>query len=115
MIRDKIYIVPDHGELLGQNGRYGHNAVDLDMAKVPFLFYGPGLKEGEVERLKSELGCLSNHYLISLQVASLLGYNISNPNEVPGQYYLNGTDVFGEAGYMKYDIGETRGAVCSQI
>jgi len=110
-----IYFVPDHGELLGQNGRYGHNAVDLDMAKVPFLFYGPGLKEGEVERLKSELGCLSNHYLISLQVASLLGYNISNPNEVPGQYYLNGTDVFGEAGYMKYDIGETRGAVCSQI
>jgi glucan phosphoethanolaminetransferase (alkaline phosphatase superfamily) len=33
-----IFFTPDHGELLGQGGRFGHNTVDIDMARVPFMF-----------------------------------------------------------------------------
>jgi hypothetical protein len=49
---------------------------------------------------------MTNHYLISLQIAKVLGYGINNPNEEEGVYYLNGTDVFGEAGFMKYNLAE---------
>jgi glucan phosphoethanolaminetransferase (alkaline phosphatase superfamily) len=107
-----IFFTPDHGELMGQGGRFGHNAVDIDMARVPFMFYGVGINQQEISRLKSELGCMTNHYLISLQIAKVLGYNIKNPNEEQGMYYLNGTDVFGEAGFMKYNLAELQKQVC---
>lgn len=108
-----IFFTPDHGELTGQDGRIGHNAVDLDMARVPFLFYGVNLPDLEVKRLKSQLGCMSNHYLISLEIAKVLGYHIENPNEDAGNYFLNGTDVFGEAGYMSYNLAALRTGTCS--
>ncbi|EAT11274.1 phosphoethanolamine transferase [Bermanella marisrubri] len=110
-----IFFIPDHGELLGQGGRYGHNSVDIDMARVPFLFYGINIPTKETERLKSELGCLSNHYQISHQIAQLLGYQINNPNEKETVYYLNGTDVFGEAGYMSYDLEAMRKETCGAL
>jgi glucan phosphoethanolaminetransferase (alkaline phosphatase superfamily) len=110
-----IFFTPDHGELTGQDGRIGHNAVDLDMARVPFLFYGVNIPNKEVKRLKADLGCMTNHYLISLQIAKILGYDIYNPNEKPGDYFLNGTDVFGEAGYMSYNLNKVRQQSCGHI
>ncbi|MAA73047.1 MAG: DcaA [Bermanella sp.] len=110
-----IFFTPDHGELTGQGGRFGHNAVDIDMARVPFMFFGGGLDQAEISRLKNELGCMPNHYLISLQVAKVLGYDILNPNEEMGKYYLNGTDVFGEAGYMQYDLKEIQEQTCPEF
>lgn len=110
-----IFFTPDHGELTGQGGRFGHNAVDIDMARVPFMFYGVGIDQAEISRLKNELGCMPNHYLISLQVAKVLGYDITNPNEEAGKYYLNGTDVFGEAGYMQYDLKEIQEQTCPEF
>lgn len=110
-----IFFTPDHGELTGQGGRFGHNAVDIDMARVPFMFYGVDIPQNEISRIKSELGCMPNHYLISQQVAKVLGYDIQNPNEEQGQYYLNGTDVFGEAGFMQYDLKQLQDETCSQF
>lgn len=107
-----IFFVPDHGELTGQAGRFGHNSVDIDMARVPFLFYGVNIPATDISRIKNELGCMPNHYLIGQQIAKVLGYEINNPNEQPGQYYLNGTDVFGEAGYMQYSLQQLQEEVC---
>lgn len=108
-----IFFVPDHGELLGQGGRFGHNAVDLDMAKVPFLFYGANLPQAKVDDVKASLGCLSNHYLISKKIADVLGYSVKNPNQKEDIYYLNGTDVFGEAGFMQYSLSDLEKTECS--
>lgn len=107
-----IFFTPDHGELMGQDGRFGHNSVDIDMARVPFMFYGVNLKKDAIRELKDNLGCMSNHYLISLEVARVLGYSITNPNENVGEYYLNGTDVFGEAGSMKYSLAQLQAGTC---
>ena len=107
-----IFFVPDHGELLGQGGRFGHNAVDIDMAKVPFLFYGANLAPEKVASVKTTLGCLSNHYLISKEIANVLGFSIENPNEKEDTYYLNGTDVFGEAGFMDYQLSQLKQESC---
>jgi glucan phosphoethanolaminetransferase (alkaline phosphatase superfamily) len=99
-----IFLTSDHGELTGQNGRFGHNQVDLEIAKVPFLFYGANLTKDAITSVSQELGILPNHYTISKKIAKLLGYEISNPNEKENIYFLNGTAVFGEAGFMSYDI-----------
>jgi hypothetical protein len=103
-----IFFTADHGELTGQNGRFGHNQVDLDIANVPFLFYGANVSEKRITALADDLGNLPNHYVISKKIAALLGYKITNPNEKDGKFYLNGTSVFGEAGFIEYDIKEVK-------
>jgi glucan phosphoethanolaminetransferase (alkaline phosphatase superfamily) len=110
-----IFFTPDHGELMGQDGRFGHNAVDIDMARVPFMFYGVNLENDSIEKIKENMGCMPNHYLISLEIARVLGYKINNPNEEKGQYYLNGTDVFGDAGFMKYDLSKLQASTCPEF
>ena len=110
-----IFFTPDHGELMGQNGRFGHNSVDIDMARVPFMFYGVNIAQKSIQNMKDELGCMPNHYLISQQIAKVLGYKITNPNEEEGMYYLNGTDVFGEAGFMKYNLAEIQKETCPEF
>jgi len=103
-----IFFTADHGELTGQNGQFGHNQVDLEIAKVPFLFYGANVSERKVTALANDLGNLPNHYVISKTIARLLGYKIINPNEKNDMFYLNGTAVFGEAGFIEYDITEVK-------
>jgi len=103
-----IFLTSDHGELTGQNGKFGHNQVDLEIAKVPFLFYGANISTEVVSGISTDLGILPNHYTISKKIAELLGYKISNPNEQKNKFFLNGTAVFGEAGFMSYNIEEEK-------
>ncbi len=107
-----IFFTSDHGELMGQGGRFGHNAVDLDIARVPFLFYGANLPQSDIQTIDKELGCIPNHYTISKQVANVLGYEITNPNEKAGEYFLNGVDAFGAAGFLKYQQAELELTSC---
>ena len=107
-----IFFVPDHGEAMGQEGRYGHNTVQLESALVPILVYGSHIPENAMTTLKQRLGCLTNHYLVGKEIAALMGYHVHNPNEVNDTYYLNGTGAFGEAGYMAYSLQEQRQLRC---
>lgn len=107
-----IFFTSDHGELLGQGGRFGHNQVDLDIGRVPFLFYGVGLPAQDITKLKDKLGCLPNHYMLSLQIAELLGYHIVNPNQQADIFYLNGTSAIGDAGYMPYSHQQEKAVAC---
>jgi glucan phosphoethanolaminetransferase (alkaline phosphatase superfamily) len=107
-----IFFTSDHGELMGQGGRFGHNAVDLDIARVPFLFYGVNLDKREIDKIDQTLGCMPNHYTIGKEVARILGYEIINPNEKAGEFYLNGVDAFGAAGYLKYQQQEVEQQAC---
>jgi len=107
-----IFFVPDHGEAMGQHGRYGHNFVQLDSALVPILVYGSHLAPERMAAMRERLGCLTNHYLVGKEIARLLGYTLENPNEVEDTYYLNGTSAFGEAGFMSYSLKEQRQRYC---
>ncbi|MFC3032507.1 phosphoethanolamine transferase [Pseudoalteromonas fenneropenaei] len=99
-----IFMTSDHGELLGQDGRFGHNQIDLDVAAVPFLLYAVNDPEQQLKDIKNQFGCMTNHYEISRQIAKLLGAYIENPNQVAGQYYLNGQSPYGEAGFKRYTL-----------
>ena len=109
-----VFYVPDHGEAMGEEGRYGHNTLYLDNAYVPFLFYGVNVPNADVTAMRERLGCLTNHYLIGKEVARLLGYRVTNPNEKADTYYMNGIDTFGEAGYLTYSMAAQRNALCEK-
>lgn len=101
-----LIIMSDHGERLGETGSYGHNTLDYTTAATPLLL--TTLNSASPISLEGQpvLGCIRNHYDLSKLVASLLGYHIENPNEIPRRYFINGTDVLGRAGYIGYSPEE---------
>lgn len=107
-----IFYIPDHGEMMGENGYYGHNTLKLAAAQIPILFYGVNIPVEQVKRLKKKLGCLTNHYIVGKEIARLMGYEITNPNQEKNIYYLNGVDVFGQAGFLKYNLHKQRKHLC---
>jgi len=91
----------DHGELLGEGGKFGHSLLEPGVAKVPFIFYalrGDAEVLARVRRFE-----VPTHYEIARLVADLLGYKVENPNEVPGRFYINGPDLDMADTYMIVD------------
>lgn len=103
-----VMFTSDHGEKMGEHGRFGHNTLDFASASVPFLFYGINTPKVLLDELRSEPP-LQTHYDIGKWMARLLGYRVSNPNEVADSYYLNGVDLMGRAGYIKYQLADLPG------
>jgi glucan phosphoethanolaminetransferase (alkaline phosphatase superfamily) len=93
-----IFFTPDHGELIGVDGKYGHTMLDPRVAEVPFVFYAVNGAAGTVERVRG-LG-EPTHYEIGKTIAAVLGYRVINPNEVPGVYFVNGVNLDGSGGHM---------------
>ena len=93
-----IIFVSDHGQLLGENGKYGHNALEPGVAKTPFLFYSINGDSKFVESANDFW--YPTHYEIGHLIAGMLGYKVSNPNATDGQFYVNGLHMDGSAGHM---------------
>ena len=93
-----VMLISDHGERLGENnGGFGHVVLSLDVAKIPFLYFSRdfSLKSG-IDR-----GNPHTHYDIGRLIGKILGYELVNTND-DGSRYLNGGDLSGEAGSIKY-------------
>jgi len=96
-----VFVTSDHGEMMGENSRYGHFLLEADVVHVPFLFFalrGDPEVVSRIRRLHAP-----THYDIGLEIARLLGYTIENPNATPGRYYVNGPDLGGGMGCMALD------------
>jgi len=100
-----IYFTSDHGEMLGlkdEHGRHGHSQLVWGDTFVPFLYYSDTPKELN----KS----IYSHYQISKMLSNDLGYEIINPNE-DGSYFVNGVNIDGSAGYMRYKFKKCKNAL----
>jgi glucan phosphoethanolaminetransferase (alkaline phosphatase superfamily) len=96
-----FFFTADHGEMLGEKGKFGHSLLEPEVASVPFLFYALRGDPEVVKRMRSLV--VPTHYKIAKQIAGLLGYGFHNPNEVPGVYYVNGPDLDMSDVYMVVD------------
>ena len=78
-----IFWIPDHSELLGEDGLWGHSIVNINVAKIPFVFT---LLHKNDEKFVSDLKSvfMPTHYEFGKMIAKLLGYEITNPNEKDG-------------------------------
>ena len=97
-----IFWLPDHSELLGEDGLWGHSIVNENVAKIPFVFTIVNKDDDAfVKKLKSTF--MPTHYEFGKMIAELLGYKIINPNEKKGIFYINGNVINGDAGWFEVD------------
>ncbi|NPA63972.1 MAG: phosphoethanolamine transferase [Epsilonproteobacteria bacterium] len=97
------FFTSDHGELIGikeDKGKFGHSILDPNAAKVPFLIYYNDKVDPSIQKMVSTLPTIHTHYQFGKLIARTLGYAIVNPNENNESFYINGTDLAGENGYM---------------
>jgi glucan phosphoethanolaminetransferase (alkaline phosphatase superfamily) len=95
----KFYIIwtSDHGELLGEDGTYGHSALNPYIADIPVM-----IQSNDLEFMKDMKNIWKpTHYEIAKKVANKLGYEIKNPNEEENIFYISGVDFTGRCGYIK--------------
>jgi glucan phosphoethanolaminetransferase (alkaline phosphatase superfamily) len=92
----------DHGELLGETGRWGHNVILSETSVVPILMMP---KEYSSPRLEgANNGDWSSHYALGKTLARIIGYDISNPNEKPGRLYVQGPQLESDNDYREASI-----------
>ncbi|MEW5769935.1 MAG: phosphoethanolamine transferase [Pseudomonadota bacterium] len=91
----------DHGEMMGEHGRYGHTLLEPDVARVPFLFYTTD-EQSVWLRAARQLEEPS-HYEIGLLLARMLGFRIDNPNDDGRTVFVSGADLGGGMGWMEVE------------
>ena len=94
-----VFVTSDHGEMLGfndENGAYGHTSLDYEVAKVPLMIYKNSLYKNDIS-----IQNIVSHYQFSKLIAKSIGWIINNPNE-DDTYFINGTDIRGKHGFLKY-------------
>ena len=94
-----LWITSDHGEALGENGFWGHDKLDFEVATVPFMFFGTGDATKYVARIREMH--IPTHYEMGKMIAEQLGCEIVNPNEETDVFYIQGVVALGKGGYMK--------------
>ena len=97
----KVYFTSDHAEMFGskkEQGRYGHSVLDIEAARVPFLYYSS--KPVDINITKT------NHYKIGKLILNDLGYDLKNPNQKKDIFYLNGVKLDGSAGFLEYNLSK---------
>jgi len=91
-------LTSDHGEAMGEGGRFGHLRLFKEQYMVPWLFYQSGGGEwvSRLQEAKRPLSHVDFHRL----AAGILGYEWKGftPQE---KTMVLGTDIFGYAGYLR--------------
>jgi hypothetical protein len=92
-----IIFTSDHGEFLGEDGKYGHNQFNQLIYQVPFFIYSKDL---------NILNLFENDYLITHNEISsfiiyLLGYDEKFTLEKNKKVIVNGTMINREDGYLE--------------
>ena len=94
-------LTSDHGQLLGENGIYGHNTLDRKVAEVPFVLH-TSVKTGKEELNKPFL----SHYEAGIYLARLFGFKVINPNKEKDVFYIHGNNFYEETYYLGFKRDE---------
>lgn len=96
-----IFFTSDHGEALGAENIYGHSFLHPEIYSIPFLAYLP--ENGIIKPkhlMNQEPIC---HYQVHNLIASIIGFEIINPNLRNNICYIQGTNLYGLNEYLEYD------------
>ncbi|WP_200762477.1 phosphoethanolamine transferase [Nitrosophilus alvini] len=99
--RPTVFIfTSDHGEMLGEKSRWGHNCFEKEVYSVPFVFYTKNLEDKALKEIEN--AHFMTHYNISELILYYLGYSSSFSPKLT-DIYVNGTMITGEDGYIKLE------------
>ncbi|MDQ8936582.1 sulfatase-like hydrolase/transferase [Acinetobacter rudis] len=109
-----IVYTSDHSELFGYDNLWGHGAPILQTAGVPIFLYALNGAEKLLQDPALSNECLLGNYELGKFVASSIGWNIHNPNEVK-DYFVNISLPYDDAhGYKKFDHDIAQKAFCKK-
>jgi glucan phosphoethanolaminetransferase (alkaline phosphatase superfamily) len=95
-----IFFTADHNELLGEGGKFGHGAgnLNLEAAAVPFIVWS-----NDPKFLQQFASIKKPHHTeMTIAISRLLGFEIINPNVTEENvFYVSGVDYNGKCGYLK--------------
>lgn len=95
-----VIFTSDHGQLVGEDGLFGHNLMRSEVVDVPIWAYAINADQGLNHYLKSQKIC--SHYDLGKQIAKLFGAEIINPNEDPTLQFVHGTELHTNYEYMPW-------------
>lgn len=99
--RYHLVFIPDHGQSVGENGRFGHLQLVEEQYQIPFFYYSNSEIATPIAKLQSREWYSMKE--VSRLVAYLLGY-FEDWEENPEQIMVLGTDIEGHAGYLKLNF-----------
>lgn len=98
-----LFFTSDHGEMLGEDGLFGHNQLHIDCADVPFIAFPLSGEDNYIKHLMSHTP--KTHYDMGLEIAKLLGVSIKNPNIKDSSIrYLHGVNIMYPYSYLEFAI-----------
>lgn len=86
-----VIFTSDHGQLIGEDGLFGHNLMRPEVVDVPVWVYTINTDTSLNTYLKEQPIC--SHYDLGKQIAKLFGAEIINPNEDPTLQFVHGTEL----------------------
>jgi glucan phosphoethanolaminetransferase (alkaline phosphatase superfamily) len=86
-----IIFTSDHGQLIGEDGLFGHNLMRPEVVDVPVWAYTINADTSLSTYLRDQPIC--SHYDLGKQIAKLFGAEIINPNEDPVLQFVHGTEI----------------------
>lgn len=99
-----VIFTGDHGELLGEGGYWSHSKLIAGVAEVPFIiWHNKKAKEYADNLYKLKF---PTHFEVGKNIATLLGYKVSDPQEQDGVYFVNGKNLAGDASFAKMQLGQ---------
>lgn len=91
-----LIVTADHGQLLGEHGRWGHNRLYPQVIEVPMLVLADNLPlPGHMLQDK-----WVSHYELGLWIAERLGVRIENPSHEDGLHFNHGDQLLGDRWVM---------------
>ncbi|UHQ23459.1 phosphoethanolamine transferase [Lysobacter sp. 5GHs7-4] len=97
-------VTSDHGQMLGENGVWGHNVLTPQVAQVPVLVRARGLRD----HLPPGNGGWISHYGLGRALMAQLGYRIDNPNIESGVDYLQGSNLYTDNPFREVGVRDGR-------
>lgn len=105
--RTLVLYVPDHGQNLGPE-RFGHGTLDFATATIPVFAFNAGGAEVALNKFKEQVGCITSHYRIHNAISSILGVEVTNPQEKGDTFFVGGLSHYGAEGWLEGKYEEYR-------
>jgi hypothetical protein len=79
----------DHGQMLGEEGKWGHNRLNWDVASVPMVMFQKRDEPEDKPYILPDDDVVS-HYEMGKWLLGKMGYRLHNPNEETDVHYFHG-------------------------
>jgi glucan phosphoethanolaminetransferase (alkaline phosphatase superfamily) len=87
-----LIITADHGQLLGEEGRWGHNRLQPEVVEIPMMV----LSGNTAQPADLVQDSWVSHYELGLWLAQRLGVQINNPNADVTLHFNHGDQLLGD-------------------